>query len=90
MLPLLLLAGLFLVFHAVPVLQTVLWFLAEGVARYCIRVAKTMAALPHAELTVPKSAAVWALAVTAAFCLGFLALQLRRRRLDLWRKLGIM
>lgn len=90
LLPLLLMTGLFLLFHAVPVLREALWFFSDGVARYCIKVAKAMAALPFAELTVSKTAALWAFAVTAAFCLGFLALSLHRRRLDLWRKVGII
>ena len=90
LLPLLVLAGLFLVFHAVPGLREVFLFLCDGVARYCIKAARGMAALPHAELTVPKSAVVWAFAVTALFCLGFLALILRRGRLDLLKDFSII
>ncbi len=90
LLPLLLLGGLFLLLHAVPVLGTVLRFLCEGVARYCIRIAKTMAALPYASLTLPKSAAVWAAVLTAAFCLAFLALRLKKRRLDLFEDFSII
>lgn len=90
LLPLLLLAGLFLLVHAIPVLRETVWFLADSVAKYCIRVAKAMAALPFAELSLPKNAAVWAFAVTAVFCLAFWGLYLRRRRLDLLKELDII
>ncbi len=90
LLPLLLVAGLFLALHAVPVAGTVFRFLSEGLARYCIVIAEATASLPHAELTLPKSAAFWAAAVTAAFCLGFSALWLKKRRLDLFEDFGII
>ncbi len=90
LLPLLVLAGVFLLLHAVPVVRAVPWFLADSAAKYCIRVAKAMALLPFAELSVPKGAVWCSFAVTAVFCLAFWGLYVRRRRLDLFKDLDII
>ena len=86
LLPLLVLAGLFLALHGVPVLGSVLRFFADAVATYCIKVAGWVSKLPFAELTVPKQAAVWSLAVLLLAALAVGVLLYHRRRLDLWRR----
>ena len=86
LLPLLVLAGLFLALHAVPVLGSVLRFFTDAVATYCIKVAEWVSKLPFAELTVPKQAAGWSLAVLLLAALAVGVLLYRRRRLDLLRR----
>jgi len=83
LLPVLVFAGLYLLLHAVPLLGGLLRFLADTLAQYCIRVVALVSRMPFAELTLSKSAAAAALAVTAAglLLLGFWIS--RRRRLDL-------
>ena len=86
LLPLLVLAGLFLALGWVPLLGEALRFSADTLALYCIKVAKAMSALPFAFWTAPAGSEKW-------FFLGFAVcgalaafLVLRRRKLDLFQK----
>ena len=86
LLPVLVLAGLFLVLHAVPLLGTVLHFFTDTLAQYCIKVAGWMSRFPFAELEMPKSAAVPALVLCLAALAMFAIWLYRRQRLDLFVK----
>lgn len=86
LLPVLVFAGLFLALHAVPLFGDVLRFLTDTLAQYCIKVAGWMSRFPFAELELPKSASVAALAVCFVILAIFTIWYYRRRRLDLLLK----
>ena len=90
LLPLLVLAGLFLALHWVPLLGGLLQFMTNTLALYCIKVAKMMSALPFALWTAPAGSEKWFFAGFAVCCAAAAAVLLWRRKLDLFKKTGII
>lgn len=94
LLPLLVFGGLFLLLHWVPLLGTLLHFLTNTLALYCIKVAKAMSALPFALWTAPAGSEKWfflGFAFCAAVILVFCLWRRRRgERLTFFEKTGII
>ena len=91
LLPLLVLGGLFLMLHWVPLLGTLLHFLTNTLALYCIRVAKAMSALPFAVWTAPAGSEKWVFLVFALCAAAVAAVCFQRhKRLTFFEKTGII
>ena len=86
LLPLLVLAGCFLLLHDVPLLGALLRILTDATALYCTKIAKAMSALPFALWTVPREHAGLTAAVCAVPLLVLAVFALRRQRVDDFQK----